>query len=121
MQQKRFQRRTSTRSRSKDSASSHWNRLPLNLRAKVLETSTMIKEYDTETGSKIINDYLILEEIGRGTFGKVKLAQDLRTNELVVRKLDETRFSVDLSGCFDDHFSRLSKSLKDIQGGSTWK
>lgn len=85
MQQRRLQRRASSRSRSKDSFSSTSNRLPPNLRAKVLETSTMVKEYDTETGSKIINDYLILEEIGRGTYGKVKLAQDLRTNELVVR------------------------------------
>lgn len=85
MQQRQLQRRASSRSRSKDSFSIASNRLPPNLRAKVLETSTMVKEYDTETGNKIINDYLILEEIGRGTYGKVKLAQDLRTNELVVR------------------------------------
>jgi serine/threonine protein kinase len=84
MQQRRLQRRLSSRSRFKESSST-LHRLPPNLRAKVLETSTMVKEYDTETGNKIINDYLILEEIGRGTYGKVKLAQDLRTNELVVR------------------------------------
>ena len=84
MQQRRLQRRLSSRSRFKESSST-LHRLPPNLRAKVQETSTMVKEYDTETGNKIINDYLILEEIGRGTYGKVKLAQDLRTNELVVR------------------------------------
>ncbi|KAI8576937.1 hypothetical protein K450DRAFT_254307 [Umbelopsis ramanniana AG] len=85
MQPRRLQRRPSSRSRFRESSST-LHRLPPNLRAKVLETYTMIKEYDTETGNKIINDYLILEEIGRGTYGKVKLAQDLRTNELVVRQ-----------------------------------
>jgi hypothetical protein len=84
MQQRRLQRKLSSRSHSKES-SNILHRLPPNVRSKVVETSTMLKEYDTETGNKIINDYLILEEIGRGTYGKVKLAQDLRTNELVVR------------------------------------
>ncbi|KAI9282504.1 kinase-like domain-containing protein [Umbelopsis sp. AD052] len=85
MQPRRLQR--SSRSRFRESSSTLL--LPPNLRAKVLETYTMVKEYDTETGNKIINDYLILEEIGRGTYGKVKLAQDLRTNELVAVKIVE--------------------------------
>jgi serine/threonine protein kinase len=80
MQQRKLQRRHSSRSRDVRPHA----RLPPNQRAKVLETSTMVKEYDTETGNKIINDYLILQEIGRGTYGKVKLAVDLRTDEFVV-------------------------------------
>lgn len=82
MQQRKPQRRHSSRSRDVHA----YARLPPNLRAKVRETSTMAKEYDTETGNKIINDYLILEEIGRGTYGKVKLAVDLRIDEFVVSK-----------------------------------
>ncbi|KAJ2957651.1 hypothetical protein NQZ79_g6620 [Umbelopsis isabellina] len=85
MQQRKLQRRHS--SRSKDVRT--YARLPPNLRAKVRETRTMVKEYDTETGNKIINDYLILEEIGRGTYGKVKLAVDLRIDEFVAVKIVE--------------------------------
>lgn len=85
MQQRKPQRRHSSRSRDVHA----YARLPPNLRAKVRETSTMAKEYDTETGNKIINDYLILEEIGRGTYGKVKLAVDLRIDEFVAVKIVE--------------------------------
>lgn len=42
------------------------------------------KDYDPGTGNKILNNYMILREIGRGMHGKVKLAQDLDTGELVV-------------------------------------
>lgn len=51
---------------------------------KVLTTNTIYKEYDPETGNKIINNFMIMKEIGRGMHGKVKLAQDLDTGELVV-------------------------------------
>jgi hypothetical protein len=50
----------------------------------VLTTNTMNKEYDPETGNKIINNFMIIKEIGRGMHGKVKLAEDLDTGELVV-------------------------------------
>ncbi|KAG2233032.1 kinase-like domain-containing protein [Thamnidium elegans] len=53
----------------------------------VLTTHVINKEYDTETGNKIINNFMILKEIGRGMHGKVKLAQDLDTGELVAIKI----------------------------------
>lgn len=53
----------------------------------VLTTNTMNKEYDPETGNKIINNFMIIKEIGRGMHGKVKLAEDLDTGELVVGTL----------------------------------
>jgi hypothetical protein len=53
----------------------------------VLTTNTMNKEYDPETGNKIINNFMIIKEIGRGMHGKVKLAEDLDTGELVVSNL----------------------------------
>ena len=52
----------------------------------VLTTTALVKTYDTETGNKLINNFMILQEIGRGVHGKVKLAQDTFTGELVVRK-----------------------------------
>jgi serine/threonine protein kinase len=51
----------------------------------VLTTNTVYKEYDAETGNKLINNFMIIKEIGRGMHGKVKLAQDLDTGELVVK------------------------------------
>lgn len=51
----------------------------------VLTTNTINKEYDPETGNKIINNFMILKEIGRGVHGKVKLAEELDTGELVVK------------------------------------
>jgi hypothetical protein len=53
----------------------------------VLTTNVINKEYDPETGNKIINNFMIIKEIGRGMHGKVKLAQDLDTGELVVSLL----------------------------------
>ena len=35
-------------------------------------TNTLHKTYDRENGFKFINQYCMLEEIGRGTFGKVR-------------------------------------------------
>ncbi|KAL9536964.1 hypothetical protein MBANPS3_012207 [Mucor bainieri] len=53
----------------------------------VLTTNTINKEYDPETGNKIINNFMIIKEIGRGMHGKVKLAEDLDTGELVAIKI----------------------------------
>lgn len=52
---------------------------------KVITTETLVKDYDFETGNKIINDYIILREIGRGVHGKVKLAKNKYNGQLVVK------------------------------------
>ncbi|KAI8362777.1 kinase-like domain-containing protein [Blakeslea trispora] len=57
------------------------------LQSSVLTTHTIQKEYDPETGNKIINNYMVIREIGRGVHGKVKLAEDLETGELVAIKI----------------------------------
>lgn len=41
------------------------------------------------TGRKTVNEYSIIEEIGRGTHGKVKLGYDMRTRDLVAIKVVE--------------------------------
>lgn len=38
----------------------------------------------SENGQKIINQYIILKTLDRGSSGKVKLAKDMRTNEYFV-------------------------------------
>lgn len=51
----------------------------------VVETHTINKDYDPTTGNKILNNkYMIVREIGRGVHGKVKLAEDIESHDLVV-------------------------------------
>ena len=47
----------------------------------------MKRERDAKTGQKMINQYLILQEIGRGVHGKVKLAFDTELNDFVAIKV----------------------------------
>ncbi|KAF9397416.1 hypothetical protein BGX21_008889 [Mortierella sp. AD011] len=53
----------------------------------VRETHTMKKEYDPMTGNKMINKYMVVRELGRGVHGKVKLCQDVTTNEFCAIKI----------------------------------
>ncbi|KAI9312228.1 kinase-like domain-containing protein [Dichotomocladium elegans] len=59
--------------------------------ADVVMTNTINKDYDPTTGNKLINKYMIIEEIGRGVHGKVKLAEDTETGELVAIKIVDKR------------------------------
>ncbi|KAI9272238.1 kinase-like domain-containing protein [Helicostylum pulchrum] len=55
--------------------------------SEVIVTTSVTKDYDQETGHKVLNNFLIIKEIGRGVHGKVKLAQDMNTGELVAIKI----------------------------------
>jgi serine/threonine protein kinase len=55
----------------------------------VRETHQLETDYDPISGRKIINHYSIIEEIGRGTHGKVKLGYDMSTKDLVAIKIVE--------------------------------
>ena len=55
----------------------------------VRETKELETDYDPVTGIKTINNYSIIDEIGRGTHGKVKLGFDLRSRDLVAIKIVE--------------------------------
>ena len=78
-----FTPRSRRSSRAQSSPPSSMDILP---RTKpVIETHTINKEYDPLTGKKMINDYLIIKELGRGVHGKVKLAEDTERGGLVVR------------------------------------
>jgi len=54
---------------------------------KVRETHKALIDSDITTGRKLINQYEVIEEIGRGMHGKVKLARNLETGENVAIKI----------------------------------
>ncbi|KNE66869.1 CAMKK/ELM protein kinase, variant [Allomyces macrogynus ATCC 38327] len=55
--------------------------------SSVVETSNLVKTVDDVSGTKQINNYLVLQELGRGVHGKVKLARRTDTGELVAMKI----------------------------------
>ncbi|KAI1844195.1 hypothetical protein JX266_009679 [Neoarthrinium moseri] len=59
---------------------------------RVRETNKALVDLDLMTGRKIINQYEVIEEIGRGVHGKVKLARNLENGENVAIKI-VARFS----------------------------
>ena len=54
---------------------------------RVRETHKALIDSDNLTGRKSINQYEVIEEIGRGMHGKVKLARNLETSENVAIKI----------------------------------
>ena len=56
---------------------------------EVRETKELETDYDPISGRKTINHYAIINEIGRGTHGKVKLGYDLMLREHVAIKIVE--------------------------------
>ncbi|OAA78604.1 Calcium/calmodulin-dependent/calcium-dependent protein kinase [Akanthomyces lecanii RCEF 1005] len=54
---------------------------------KVRETHKALIDNDNVTGRKVINQYEVIEEIGRGMHGKVKLARNLESGENVAIKI----------------------------------
>jgi len=53
----------------------------------VRETHKALVEHDNVTGRKYINNYEIIEELGRGVHGKVKLARNTENGEFVAIKI----------------------------------
>ncbi|RPA79641.1 kinase-like protein [Ascobolus immersus RN42] len=58
-------------------------------RQPVKETYSLEVDHDPTTGQKTINSYQILQTIGQGVHGKVKLGMDLNTGEKVAIKIVE--------------------------------
>ncbi|KAI1427581.1 kinase-like protein [Xylaria sp. FL1777] len=54
---------------------------------KVRETHKALVDLDLMTGRKLINQYEVIEELGRGVHGKVKLARNLENGENVAIKI----------------------------------
>ena len=55
----------------------------------VRETNQMTRDYDQQTGNKMINQYMVISELGRGCHGKVKLCIDTETAEKWAVKIVE--------------------------------
>ncbi|CAK7894459.1 SNF1-activating kinase 1 [[Candida] anglica] len=66
-------------------------RPPLSTIHSVKETRKVFLEYDPASKRKVLNTYEILREIGRGEHGKVKLARDLESQQLVAIKIVNRR------------------------------
>ncbi|CUG93695.1 protein kinase, putative, partial [Bodo saltans] len=73
---------TSTSSREQSSDTQSVKQVSLQV-----TTTTLTKSNDEFTGNKIINQYLILNDIGEGACGKVKLAYSLERNITVAIKV----------------------------------
>ncbi|KAI1311142.1 hypothetical protein F5Y03DRAFT_411017 [Xylaria venustula] len=54
---------------------------------KVRETHKALVDLNSVTGRKLINQYEVIEELGRGVHGKVKLARNLENGENVAIKI----------------------------------
>lgn len=55
------------------------------------ETPVLFKSKDEATGKSLVNQYLILDELGRGQHGKVRLARDVNDGTYWVRRLSAAR------------------------------
>ncbi|KJE96659.1 CAMKK/CAMKK-META protein kinase, variant 3 [Capsaspora owczarzaki ATCC 30864] len=53
----------------------------------VRETTSMLQEVDSATGRKMLNEYVVLSGLGRGSFGKVKLVTHRETNQQFALKM----------------------------------
>lgn len=60
---------------------------PLRPQETVKETSEIFLKYDPISKRKVLNTYEIIKELGHGQHGKVKLARDLFTKQLVAIKI----------------------------------
>ncbi|CAJ0751313.1 10218_t:CDS:2 [Entrophospora sp. SA101] len=61
---------------------------PAHIRIVMLNLKGEKKQTQT-TDNKLINQYMLIKELGRGVHGKVKLGKDLETGELVAIKIVE--------------------------------
>ncbi|AQZ18803.1 SAK1 (YER129W) and TOS3 (YGL179C) [Zygosaccharomyces parabailii] len=59
----------------------------LELPDKVIETNEISLKYDPVSKRKVLNTYELIQELGHGQHGKVKLARELVTNQLVAIKI----------------------------------
>ncbi|KAF1814510.1 kinase-like protein [Eremomyces bilateralis CBS 781.70] len=79
------------------------------------ETHVAEKDVDPISGRKIINHYEIIDELGRGVHGKVKLGRDLETDQNVAIKIVERyskRRRLGKTGSHEDKIKREIAILK---------
>lgn len=85
---------------------------------KVKETNKIFLEYDPISKRKVLNTYEIIKELGHGQHGKVKLAKDLVTQQLVAIKIVDrhgkksSRFQFKKNNSEDDKIKREIAIMK---------
>ena len=52
-----------------------------NISKKLIETDKVVINYDEETGTKIVNEFMFKETIGRGSYSKVKKCIELNSQK----------------------------------------
>ncbi|KRX05824.1 Protein kinase-like domain [Pseudocohnilembus persalinus] len=84
----------------------------------IKETNEISKNYDTESGFKILNDYIIIKELGRGAMGKVKLAKKKVENPkpgemlyFAIKQTKRTRIKKYLMAKGEDGMSYLEREI----------
>ncbi|CAD8204273.1 unnamed protein product [Paramecium pentaurelia] len=77
---------------------------------KQINHSIMKKEV-TEDGQVKINQYTILQELGKGSFGKVKLAKDNNNKKYAVKICDRKKLKLKLLSSKLDAYSLLDKEI----------
>ncbi|CCD23285.1 serine/threonine protein kinase SAK1 NDAI_0B02500 [Naumovozyma dairenensis CBS 421] len=78
------------------------------VRPQVKETNRISLTYDPISKRKVLNTYEIIRELGHGQHGKVKLARDLITNNLVAIKIVDRHEKLSFSKRFKSSFSSSS-------------
>ncbi|KAJ1343786.1 hypothetical protein BSLG_001678 [Batrachochytrium salamandrivorans] len=63
----------------------------------VRETFQMVRDYDSKTGNKMINHYMVVRELGRGCHGKSSYASIQNRAIKIVEKMAKRRFQSKLS------------------------
>lgn len=67
---------------------SFWIRLPIpSSMLTVVRTHKLLKDIDPVSGRKLINDYELIEKLGSGQHGTVKLGKNLQTGDLIAVKI----------------------------------
>eukprot|EP00760_Papus_ankaliazontas_P022430 PhM_4_TR18853/c2_g2_i1/m.43423 len=59
---------------------------PTDVAMQVVSSHNLVRSYDNE-GNKLLNEYSMISEIGRGSYGKVKLAVDTNFDRVVAIKI----------------------------------
>lgn len=79
----------------------------------VKETNTVSLEYDPISKRKVLNTYEIIEELGHGQHGKVKLARDLVTKQLVAIKIVNRHKKRTFNDKFSNRFKTPQSGIED--------
>lgn len=92
----------------------HTNPLHVHSSPNVKEDKNVRLNYDPVSKRKVLNSYELIKEIGRGEHGKVKLAREITTNELVAIKIVDRKSRPKLGKPMKQNASQEEKIRREI-------